>query len=301
MKQVLVIGSKRIDASALEPLSAVADYVQEMIEGSARVSHAQVDELIHVLEGKDVRIYIAETWELLDGFDFVWFRGKLTPALNDLAIVTQYLQSKHVPFANQRYADRAPMGKLAQMHVLAKLGLPYPKTVSASAEYLPQAASKELTYPVILKATNAGHGHSNYLVPDEQTLRNHLADEPDLQFIAQTFIPNDGDYRLLFIGEHQQLIIHRKGSEGSHLNNTSQGGNATLVSVADFPVDVLTQARKFAQTSNYQIAGVDVMFGLTDGQPYFLEVNSQPQLMTGAFTREKAELLQKFFLEELSK
>lgn len=301
MKNILVIGSKRVDASTLEPLSMIADYVQKTLGISSdeiNVSHCHVDELVHILNEEERSIQVAATYQPLESFDFVWFRGKLAPSLNELAIVCQYLAQKQVPYANHSYAERAPFGKLAQMHSLALLGLPYPKTVSTHADHLPAVVEREFTYPIILKAIHAGHGHSNYLVRDEAHLRELLADEPETTFVAQTFIANDGDYRLLIIGD-QQLIIHRKGSEGSHLNNTSQGGAATLVDEVDFPTEVLADARRFAEACNYAISGVDVMFGVEDGKPYFLEANSQPQLMSGAFTDEKAVLVREFFLSQI--
>jgi glutathione synthase/RimK-type ligase-like ATP-grasp enzyme len=299
VKNILVIGSKRVDASKNEPLEMIADYVQRTVDAaSIEVSYCHLDELVHVLDGSNTRIYLAVSGQALESFDFVWFRGKLAPSLNELGIITRYLDTKHVKYANHSYADRAPFGKLAQMYTLAALGLPYPKTVSALAEYLPGAIADEFTYPVVLKAVHAGHGHSNYLVRDEAHLRELLAAEPETTFVAQTYIPNDGDYRVLLIG-NEPLIIHRKGSEDSHLNNTSQGGTATLTEVTGFPAEILEQARRFAAACNYQIAGVDVMFGSRDDKPYFLEANSQPQLMTGAFTDEKAAILRDFLHAQL--
>lgn len=301
MKKILVIGSKQANASKLEPLSMIAEYVQRILAvdpSEISVQHCHLDELVHLLDGPNATIYLAETLEPLEAFDFVWFRGKLAPSLNELSIITQYLKSKNVAFGNHSYADRAPFGKLAQMHTLATIGLPYPKTVSTIAEYMPTAVAREFSYPIILKAIHAGHGHSNYLVRDETHLLELLAAEPDTVFVAQTYIANDGDYRLLIVGD-KELVILRQGSAGSHLNNTSQGGSATLVPVADFPADVLADARRFAAACNYQISGVDVMFASSDGKPYFLEANSQPQLMSGAFTDEKAILVRDFFLSRI--
>ncbi|HWT55401.1 MAG TPA: hypothetical protein VN031_00005 [Candidatus Microsaccharimonas sp.] len=300
MKKFLVIGSKRADASTIEPLAMIAEYVQNTLDDPEyTVAHCQIDELVHVLDGGMTTVSVAASGKPLESFDFVWFRGKLAPALNELAIVARYLESKNVPYANRSYAQREPFGKLAQMHLLARLGLPYPKTVSAIAEYMPSAIERELAYPIILKAIHAGHGHSNYLVRDAAHLQELLDAEPDTVFVAQTYVPNDGDYRVLLIGD-ESLIILRQGLPDSHLNNTSQGGGATLVDQKDFPADILADCRTFAQACHYAIAGVDVMFGSEDGKPYFLEANSQPQLMSGAFTAEKAVLLKEFFLSQMA-
>jgi glutathione synthase/RimK-type ligase-like ATP-grasp enzyme len=298
MKQLLVIGSKRQDASIHEPLSGIADYVQRMVGDDVVVSHVHVDELVHVLNGNETKVYIAKTMQLMDDFDFVWFRGKLNASLNDVAIVCRYLESKDIKFANPSYSTRAPYGKLAQMYQLARLNLPYPTTISATADFMAAIVKRQLKYPIILKAIHGSHGDNNYLVTDTEHLQELLAKQPAVPFIAQTYVPNQGDYRILIVG-NEQLIILRRGSGESHLNNTSKGGNAILIDVADFPAEILKAAYTFAVDSNYDIAGVDVMFGSQDDRPYFLEINSQPQIMSGAFTSEKADLVARYFKQQL--
>jgi len=43
------------------------------------------------------------------------------------------------------------------------------------------------------------------------------------------------------------------------------------------------------------ISGVDVIVDKNTNKHYFLEVNSQPQLMSGAFVEEKAQLVADYF------
>jgi D-alanine-D-alanine ligase-like ATP-grasp enzyme len=58
---------------------------------------------------------------------------------------------------------------------------------------------------------------------------------------------------------------------------------------------VLQDARKITAFYKMTIAGVDALQSKETGEFYFLEVNAQPQLMTGAFTDKKAEMIGKLF------
>jgi len=52
-----------------------------------------------------------------------------------------------------------------------------------------------------------------------------------------------------------------------------------------------------AKLENLQIAGVDLMFDSETGQHYILEVNSSPQLATGAVTDLKLKAYTDYLVE----
>ena len=151
---------------------------------------------------------------------------------------------------------------------------------------------------MVVKDKHGGHGNDNYFVQDSAELATILAKNPQIRFIAQEFIPNDRDYRILLAGS-QALIIERRGQAGSHLNNTSQGGTATLIDPDDFPAELVEAARAYATWCQYEIAGVDVVMNVETGKYYFLEINSQPQIVTGAFVPEKQQLIGQYLRQLL--
>lgn len=299
MKRILIIGSAEQFESTRQPAEDLRIFAQQAAAETAMVSYVSLDHLVHVLDGKSLQVYIAETGEDIAAFDFIWLRGRFVPTMNDIALVGEYLERKAANYANESYAYRGPYGKLAQMHALAAIGLPYPKTVHATGERAAGAFTKHLSFPMIVKNNHGGHGDKNYLVADRQSLERILKDDADTAFVAQEFIPNDADYRILVAGG-KQLIIKRQGSPNSHLNNTSKGAIATLVPEADFPADVLAEARTFAHAMHYEISGVDVMFSSETGTHYFLEANSQPQIISGAFIDKKNALLAEYLKEKLA-
>jgi len=286
-----------------QPLLDLVDFTNEALNNVGHdsvVTAVYLDELIHVYHGEEVHVRIATTGEDIADFDFVWLRGRFVPVMNDVALIAEYLEYKGVDYMNHSYAYRSAYGKNAQMFLLSRLGLPFPKTIFAAGEHAATAFMAGLSFPMIIKNNHGAHGEKNYLVDTEQKLHEILTSHPETNFVAQEYIPNDADFRVLIAGD-EHLIIRRQGLPGSHLNNTSQGGSATLVSSKDFPAEIVAQARHFAAALHYEISGVDVLFSKDTGKHYFLEANSQPQIISGAFIYEKQALLGRYLASRLSR
>ena len=82
---------------------------------------------------------------------------------------------------------------------------------------------------------------------------------PGVKFVLQEFIPNEGDLRILVFGDKPVMAINRKANNSSHLNNTSQGGLAEVLSLESVSQDILEISKKAAKIIKLQVAGVDVM------------------------------------------
>lgn len=297
MKNVLILGAISSYEGGKEAARLMASFVQDGLDEQgvkATTYFCQLDELGYVIKDGDGQLIDLKNGRDLSDYGFVYFRGKLAQSLNIAALASQYLKQRGVKHANSFYGSRRPIGKISQMYQLTSLGLPLPDTVCAGSKHLPGLISKYLHYPVIVKDVKGAHGSDNHLVKDDAELRGILAKSPEIEFMAQEFIPNKGDYRLLILGS-ELLVILRQSNEGSHLNNTSVGGKASLVSADSINQEIIEQSRRFAEYCEYEIAGVDVIVDSGTGKHYFLEINSQPQLATGAFTAEKQALLGKYF------
>lgn len=301
MKKILVIGSVSTDQPEIASKEQMVSYIATALETAGEdveVSGCFLDEVGYVVNNETAEIHDLHNNKKIDDYDVVYFRGKLRSHINDAALIASFLTGKRTKVLTSAYKNRRATGKVPQMYQLQALGYPIPYSVSASTKYLPGLISEHLTYPIILKDMHGGHGNDNFLVKDEEQLKQILEDRSEIRFIAQEFIANDGDYRILCIGD-KTLVILRKGSDDSHLNNTSQGASAELVALKDFPEIIIEQARNYASQCQYEIAGVDVMFAKGTDKHYFLEINSQPQLMTGAFVEEKQILVGEYLKELL--
>lgn len=301
MKNILLLGSLSTDQGESKAMARMVEFViQAMSTAGKKViaSFCHIDELAYIVNNNDAHIYDLRNQQPLETYDLIFFRGKVQPRINDAALVSYFLQKKGIPTVNTAYKDRRAVGKVPQMYQMRDLGLPIPDSVSAPVKHLPVLIEKYLGYPAIVKDIQGSHGSDNYLVKSQAELEDILQKHPDVRFIAQEFIPNDCDYRILIAGP-EQIIIKRQGQEGSHLNNTSQGGTAVLVNAKDFPAEIIEQARKYAASCQYEIAGVDAIIDSITGKHYFLEINSQPQIASGAFVDEKSVLIGDYFSQLL--
>jgi len=101
----------------------------------------------------------------------------------------------------------------------------------------------------------------------------------------------------LVMGDKVRLVIHRQSQDDSHLNNTSQGGKATLVDLSHLPQKVLDDAIKMGKMLRREVTGVDMIMHKETGEYFFLEANNMPQLGTGSFVGEKLRALDEYLRE----
>jgi len=288
LKRVLFIKSvTKSDSVTQKDWKMLQDGVADGISHSALVEVSTFSELVFLADGKNTRIIHAHKGYDVADFDMVVFR-RVGDEIEKAISVAHYLSSKRVPFID-KYLLTQGKGKLAGVFMRVANNIPVPKTLFASSDvfYDTFQSLTPFEYPFVLKADNGSKGRDNYLITDAKSLKDTLAKSADMDMVAQEFIRNDGDYRLLLLNGRVSLVIHRKGAEGSHLNNTSQGGIAKLIDPSELPKQIIIDAQKAAELENLQVAGADVVVDNLTGKHYFLEVNRAPQLATGAFTDEK--------------
>jgi glutathione synthase/RimK-type ligase-like ATP-grasp enzyme len=256
-----------------------ADVVYEM---------SALDHLCFVLDGDEAFIYDrGQSYELSD-FDLIVFRtiGKL----DELAIsIAAYCRKKYIPYIDT-YISTTGRAKLGCAFVRWEHDLPVPATLYGPAQDV-AALIKERhwQWPLVVKDDNGKKGRNNYLIHDEAALRDVLANNPDVHFVVQQFVPNNGDYRIVVMGGKARLAILRTGSGETHLNNTSQGGSAQLVDLKTLNPHMIAIAERAALVEKLEVAGVDMIQDKATGTVAILEANRAPQLGTGAFVDEKIQ------------
>lgn len=202
--------------------------------------------------------------------------------------IARYLLANGVPFFNAEVGQTAAPGKLYQMIVLSAQGLPVPDTFYAAKSRLKAifeqgVPPKGFDWPLVMKANDGSRGDDNHLIHSAAEALDVLtASDADKEYLLQNFIPNDGDFRFLFIGmDRPPLVFHRKGAEGTHLNNTSKGGSGRFLNLADIPPKHVRFAFSAASALGREIGGVDILVDRETGKAYVLEVNGTPALATG--------------------
>lgn len=207
--------------------------------------------------------------------------------------LSRYCVWNHIPCIND-YSLYYPGTKVAQTLVFMEVGVPFLRTIYTTDKYqLIKYAKATLGYPHVLKASTGSHGNLNYLVRSSQEAIKIINRDPAVDFLAQAYCPNDHDYRLLLAGEFY-LLFERRSPGGSYLHNTSKGGIVRKTN-HKLPTAIMKGSRDIADKLKLMIAGVDIIQHIETRELFFLEINSQPQLRTGALTEDKKALLRQFF------
>jgi len=286
-KKVLVLVSKRPVSPDSMNWHGLTEWLNELLGENVIVDISALSDLVYVA-GEVSTIYDPEKGYDIADFDLVVMRtvGK---ELECAIAVAHYLAAKNVRFTDS-YTYTQGRGKLACSFACVANGLPVPQTVYAKPKLLLEAIqNSDLEYPLILKADQGKKGKDNYLITSKTELQKALANcaKREIEVIAQEFIPNDGDYRILVLDGKPAFALFRQSAGKTHLTNTSQGGTASKIAIESLDPELVTDAVHAAALEALEVAGVDVVVDKNTSKYYFLEVNRAPQIPTGAFANEK--------------
>ena len=143
-------------------------------------------------------------------------------------------------------------------------------------------SGSEWKFPVIVKGSGGDRGtrvfKADSLTELEELVKKLRKTETEegKRYMLQEYIENDGDYRVLVLGDRVLGVMKRSSqSEGEFRNNYSAGG---AVEVAELSREIKDLAVKAAETCGLLVAGVDVAFRDYDmKKPVVWEVNKGPQ------------------------
>lgn len=290
--RILLVGGFSDDSQEVESLDSLYGYTVRTLP-DAQVDRIFLNQITYRISKDSYEAYGDDLSNDLSVYDAIYIRGpKMRIRSEQAYYLSRFCEFNDIRCIND-YSLYYPGTKIAQAGIFAEESLLFPVTLyTKDNRILVRLAESEFGYPFILKTTSGSHGDANYLIKSEQDVENALLE--DVDFMAQEFCPNDRDYRVL-VTKDDSLVFARKGSSDTHLNNTSKGAEAFLAETNEVPVEIIESSRRIASRLKLEIAGVDVMPNLENGNFYFLEINSQPQLVTGAFLDQKADLFRSIF------
>lgn len=188
--------------------------------------------------------------------------------------ILRELEDEGIPVVNSPEAIRNAANKYHASYLLAKAGLPVPKTVAVQDM---EAALKVISRfgDAVIKPVFGYKGkdiarvrngevqfsdrkmESSYL----ESVLKQLLQERGMLYI-QEFIENSGrDIRAFIVDGTAIGAIYRKAASGSWVNNLSQGGSADRCVLTEKQKEI---AEKAALAVSTTFAGVDIIEGLTD-------------------------------------
>lgn len=266
-----------------------------------------LNDLEFTIGGKKSQIMISKTNKDLADFDLVIFRVILDN-LNIGAAAAQYLHYKNIPYMDRSLLHHYnSVNKLHQMLTLDNMGINVPASFFAMPDRLSKSYKEtvsQLGSPFVLKDIRGKRGRNLFLIKDKESFAKAcgIARERELDMMAQQFIPHEGHYRLVVLGKKIELVIFmmHKLSSG-RLSKKVPRGTSKLVDELALPGAVREMSITAASLSNIEIAGVDVLKDKESGLWYCLEVNENPQLVTGSFVKEKEQVFANYLMKKLGR
>jgi len=299
MKKVLLLFGRQSVISGDADPARLAQLLNDTPE-EIRVDSACFEDLLFSMSEEGCDVVNTNNNASLTEYNIVYLRYWGNTQGHAIA-VTHFCRQKDIPFVDKEAYRQGSFNKITQYINLFEAQVAFPRTLIADGEQLlARYIEHSFVFPLIIKSISGTRGKDNYLVHDEAEMREILTSNSHLLFALQEFVPNNGDYRVIVMGNKVVSVIERKASGDTHLNNTSQGGSARIVENATLPPEVLEASVRAAQYFGRDIAGVDMVKSKADGRYYCFEVNRAPQIEHSSFETEKAKLLAAFLSESAS-
>jgi len=272
MKPILILANS--DKNLLPFQKASSDIKQRVVFANYRE--------ICFGDGDKGRILIKKEREIFDvqkDFSLIFFRT-VKHNMERVNLIVDYIDSQVlvVDRINKGGVYRAT--KAFQYRRLLSNDLPVTPFIYGSLDLLCERANL-LGFPLVIKRSEGSQGRQVYLVKDKWSLRKFYQsyqkyeDRSGKYYLAQKFIDNDGDYRILVLGNQVLGVMKRERVDKNEFrNNVSLGG---MIQKAVLPNSMLLMAIKAASVCEIEVAGVDIILDKENGRPFILEVNRSPQ------------------------
>lgn len=285
MKNVLVIGSKLASRK-----NSPTDIARQLTLEGVDVRVTYWEDLIFSIDTNEVmvtsdgRSILAESPELVIAVG--WYKNGKHSLYRDVAYsLALFLQSHSVPYWNSEMGTQRSISKLSTMMLLALNDISIPKTYFS---LLLDNIVGITAMPYVAKAAAASRGESNFLISGDVDIEKVRS--ADAYFIVQPFVENDHDLRVICFNGVPSLVLKRARAKDAdtHLNNTSQGAQATWLDLSEVDSGILTLSEKICKITNREMAGIDFIADASSDLGYScLEVNAVPQLTSGTDSDKK--------------
>lgn len=297
MKKVVILGS--LDSGTKNSPSVISQHLRtkgydvEICYWEHLVFDIKTDNVKILSQSKDIATNMQPDLVIALG----WYKQGKQAFYRDVAYsAALYLKHHEIPFWNSEMGQQRSTTKLSCMVELALHGISVPDTLFS----IDGSLIKQPEPPFVVKAISASRGQDNFLVRSSDHGSELLTGSMN-KYLAQPFMPNDHDLRVICFGGEPSLVLKRSRGESSdsHLNNTSQGGNAEWLELSDVDEKLLTVSREICIIMGREMGGIDFIPDASSPFGYScLEVNAIPQLTSGHDTLKKLDILAASILKQ---
>jgi glutathione synthase/RimK-type ligase-like ATP-grasp enzyme len=301
MKKILIL-CRKDDRADYDTASSMAAGLQAVADNEITYSPCDYEDLTYAYNGKELEILDHNDTDIRSYdaiFQLGWFKTK---TLEDMALsVALYAEHHSVMHRNSEALYNRSTRKTSQYVAAALNGVQTIPFIYAQDFNKMLVWARARRFPLIVKDAAASRGNNNHLAKNINEVEDILKKSQGIPYLIQDYIENDGDYRLLVAGNQIKLAMLRKGSEGSHLNNTSKGGMGTLTDIDKLNPSMARDAITIARVLRRDFSGIDMVVDRRTNKHYFLEANNMPQLSTGSNVSAKLTILHEYLTDITTK
>lgn len=191
--------------------------------------------------------------------------------------VLRHFEREGVRIVNRAAAIEAVADKLHTLQLLARAGIPIPRTILARFPVDVDLVERELGFPVVVKTLRGTRGAGVLLCADRAqfadltSLLDGVGPQSDVIFQRYVRASHGRDVRVLVVDGRPIAAMERRAADGGFKSNISLGGRALPFAP---PPEMQALAVHVAATLGLDVAGVDILF---DDDGYSVcEANSSP-------------------------
>ena len=208
----------------------------------AKCNRFFINKCLELLNNEDFSLKYIDEDKLLEyaatnKVDFVIYRGR-----NHLLL--EELENKGIKTFNNALTNKTANDKYLTYEFLKENSLPYIET------YL-----EPKSFPCIMKSVSGHGGQEVFFVKSIEEVNQIKAKHPNLKFIFQEFLENNGDVRIYVLNQKVIVSIKRK-SQVDYRNNYSLGGEVELFKPSQ---EMVETAIKIASLLKADFIGVDFL------------------------------------------
>lgn len=217
----------------------------------------------------------------LDGRDIASFKSVLLGVIGDngklATSVQDYLTDSGVKCFLYGTTDGLN-NKLLQTVRMARDGVPQIRTIiTDTGEVEAKELADELGMPLVSKVIDGSKGRGVEKHDSVDELSGWLKGATGMH-IFQEFVPNDGDYRVFFVGDEIVFTIKRTRDGDEFRNNTALGGKSEDAELPTEAVKIAKLANKCMGSGLGDVTGVDIVQNSKTKKWFVIEINAAPQI-----------------------
>ena len=211
----------------------------------------------------------------INDYDVYFFRNSKKYWEEISLILDQLDKDKIVIDPVVKRARPSDVCKAYQMLVLSQAGLPVPKSVYGSLDFLVKKIKKSFEFPMIIKGSRGDRRRQVFKLFKDKDFNERVKELKKIEksgenkYMLQEYIENTEDYRVMVVGKKALGVMKRAVGDNPNLKNQ--------FSKVELPDKIKKLAVKVAEVCGLAIAGVDIVFREGDfDKPLFYEANKTP-------------------------